>query len=283
MTSKKKWKTRLLSFTAGTIFLWLAVVVKRSNLNKYVAATLVCALLLTGGFFYYNPVPETLAAVVFSDDFNRADSENCTIGGGWTCVNSGANIARIEQNTLASFSNQFNSGGYRVYQSDQTHKNDLTIKHKIQNAAESANSVDIQYVLVRANGAGITNGYGVAHDLVNSEIEVVDNGVSLATAPWTYSRNTGTTYEVEIAIDSTNSIDVRIWNTTGSRPSTPTLSYATSSTPVAAGDNVQISGNFGTTGSSGYAHTIRIDDYSLDDALPSAGGDTGFNTIIIID
>lgn len=161
------------------------------------------------------------AVGLFSDAFDRADST--TIGNGWTEVaTAGADLAQIISNKLRLRNDAGNNRDVGVYRS-QTRGNDLIIfgRYKI-----TTDNTGIIFEVCVNGVADETRNNSVAMQIRRSDntVHVMDGGTSKGNAA--SGLNATDEFYYEIQITTGYAIDVRIWATTGSRPSAATLSIA---------------------------------------------------------
>ena len=197
-----------------------------------------------------------------SDDFNRPDSS--TVGGGWTESHAGSGSdAAISGNQLEMTGG--NAGNSWIYQSQGGVYTGIWIALDIT----PTSTYGQDYVTVRSTGAHIY-GYGVYMYQNGSVLSIVDDNTVKATTSFTYTRGGSVTYRLNIYIDSNNHMDVYLWDKTGPRPATPTLSFTNGGspyTPTASGTYAQIEGFGQSAGSVDHFY----DNYTITDTDPNSG------------
>lgn len=171
-------------------------------------------------------------SILFSDDFNRADSS--TIGNSWTETLNGSGVdVEIKSNQLRFNSKQ--SGDNIVY-------------HDAGGTTGVGSYATIKYIpttfsdyvsfRILSNGT-LNNGFGMTANGTAGTISIHDNSTQKTSGSFTFTTGGGTAYYIEIK-RTANGMQLRIWETTGSRPSTPTLEFnnGSSYTPTASGSNL---------------------------------------------
>ena len=206
---------------------------------------------------------------VFADTFDRADST--TVGNGWTEYNSWSGNIEEEIATNAfqlRKINDTNGGVSGAIRRSGTKHTGVTIKADVViNSVASPSRSDFNILNFIGTGsddywgmgigvaidrAGSTSNYGHTANAVN--IVIYSGGYERAWVAFTTgmatSDNWGTDadpYKVECEVKA-GSIDVYVWRSSGSKPTTPTLSWT--GTPATSGTNYKILTEFynGTSG-----------------------------------
>ena len=190
--------------------------------------------------FAFMASPST-PTTILSDNFNRSNAGSwgtASGGGAWTGINSGSAIASNVGTITASAAEV--RGDYH----DLSQQNDLVITFDSPNFL-SVDSGDIRYVMVKANG-GNRDGFGLEISTGTTNNLTIRDSTTFPIAQANFTFTNGSNYTFEIGINADESVDVRVWLTSGSRPENPTFSAAAGSR-TGAGNKFQI-GNNGDSG-----------------------------------
>lgn len=172
----------------------------------------------------------SIPTIIFSDNFNRADAGswgNPSDGSAtWSNVAGHSNIVsnagRITGDNAATTPTNYHS---------ISQQNDLVITFKMLNWDGSGPGFT-RFAQVRSNG-GNRDGWGLIIDSID-DVRLDDNGIVKQQTNFTFT--TGNSYNVEMDISAGNGIDLFIWDSTVSKPSSSTLSQP-DWTPSTSGSN----------------------------------------------
>ena len=206
-----------------------------------------------------------LGRAVISDDFNRSDST--TVGGGWSegSAGSGSN-AEIASNKLKISGT--NSGESVVYQAQKLTRGFTASCEFTPQEFTTAGA----YAYFKLFNDGTRRaGYGLRM-FPGGSIEITDaNGTSetvKATGSTTLTSGGSVTYRIDLEVTKEGWMHVYIWDKSGSRPSSPTLSWTNSGsayTPASTGTNVA----FGWVPNEGTTKYVLYDNFSIRASLLS--------------
>lgn len=169
---------------------------------------------------------------IFSDNFNRSNASSWGSpsdgSSAWSNASGGSAISS-NTGTITGTNGQNTPTNYHSI----SQQNNLTITFTMKNWA-AVTSGSVRFFQVRSNG-GNRDGWGLTiFNGSSGNINLDDNGTNKATGNFTFT--TGHDYKVGLDITSGNGINAYIWDTTGSKPSSPNLSQG-DWTPSTSGTN----------------------------------------------
>lgn len=200
--------------------------------------------------------------VLVSDDFNRAGGPATPVGNGWTEQEDSSTVnVQIVSNQLWLDGDVGTS--YRGVYRSSSQNNGIVITGEVTIPNIQGSDFMHFYVLV-LSGSNFTTGFGMKVEMDdgagNGYVAVVDNASELATSSNMTIDNDTYNFEMEIADDY--AIDIRFWSTSGSRPSSPDVSY-TASTPSASGSNYAI--HYSAPGIISFGGTVTVDNFQINE------------------
>ena len=205
----------------------------------------------------------------FSDNFNRADSG--AVGNSWSESDT-SSVLSITSNKL-HMSSTVDTAPY-IYRTASSHNSNIKITATITvTTASSAGSFTLGSL---ADGTKFGNCFGVLIGVRNGSSTVyrVDQDTNNSLGSFTFAN--GSTYYVELIINTDYSREIRIWNITGSRPSSATFSD-TARTPTSAGTNWQLGYDSGGTSTFVYENGLfQVDNLSTSTDYPLTASQASF-------
>lgn len=212
-------------------------------------------------------------ALVFSDNFTRANSN--TVGNGWTENELAAGNCSISSNSFRS-NNPTTLAIQSIYRNVGIN-NAITITGSfIYFPNVATDRTTDQYIDVRssagASGLGLiveirtNNSYGSTGF---ANIKLHDTSTVLTTVAKDSLRNVSGNIAYELTIYADNSMEGRVWDASGGRPSSPDVT-SSARTPTASGSNVMI----GSAPTSSQNSITNWYDYAINDFV--SGNTTNF-------
>lgn len=194
----------------------------------------------------------TLASTLYSDDFNRTNSGS--VGGTWYEVDNDS-VMSISSNKLRI--NSASDSNARIYDDLSEVSSDIKLTGTITvTTRNSGNNITIS---VLSNASSYAQGFGFVFQprASGGAVMAMDGGAFSDSTAFTWNVDI---YNFEIIIDSDYARELRVWSTSGSRPSTATLSMS-AETPTSNGTYYQIAVDTGGTATL----DVSIDNFLVED------------------